>query len=206
MTHLILPKTIVVITRQTLFLVLLFNIDHFKPYKDHTEYFLSMQYIYRKKYRSKSKGFTMLEILMTMIIIVTLAMSVGIKWPTSTNVIGQLKSLTSDIRFMQRLAILGVGNGFRVNFPNTTQYSLSRANGTPYLHPATQSALVTLPSGMVFSNITNLPNNLIAFDNRGTPFVDSALSIPLTVDATISITQSGVTKSLIITPETGLVR
>jgi hypothetical protein len=53
---------------------------------------------------------------------------------------------------------------------------------------------------------TNLPNNLVAFDGRGIPYIDNvATNVLVAGTATITLSKGGANQSVTITPQTGRV-
>ena len=146
----------------------------------------------------------MVELIVVLVIVAILATMAAPRWVTSPTLDGQLQQLLSDIRYTQALA-LSHGQRFRVNLTLPSTYSMTTTSGTAVTNPSTGASSVTLTSGVTMTAVSNLPNNLIAFDEAGTPYTDSAATTPLASNATITLSANGLTRSILITPETGRV-
>lgn len=158
---------------------------------------------YQEDEMPKRSGFTIIELVVVLTLIGVLAAMIIPRWATSPALDSQLQLLLSDIRYTQALA-LSHGQRFRINFILPSTYSITTIGGTIVNNPSTGSAAVTLTSGVTITGLANLPNNLIAFDEQGIPYTNSAATTALAADATITLSANGVTRSIVITPTTGL--
>ncbi len=56
---------------------------------------------------------------------------------------------------------------------------------------------------MSFGGFTNLPNNLLAFDEAGTPYSDATATTALAANASIPLTNGANTQTIQVTVGTG---
>ena len=120
----------------------------------------------------------------------------------------QVDQLAGDIRYVQALAMTQ-GQRYRINL-SATGYTLTLADagGTLVPHPVSGSTAQTNWNSGVTVTLppTNLPNNLVAFDGRGIPYIDNVATNPLVAGtATITLSKGGANLSVTITPQTGRV-
>lgn len=149
-------------------------------------------------------GFTLIELLAVIVIAGILALMVTLQWPTGINLGGQARQLANDIRYTQGLAMTK-GQRYYLIKQSATTYQILNAAGTPILLP-TGSTTMTLNSGITFGTFTNLPNNLIAFDSRGTPYTTSTSpGTALAATATMTLVSGSASSSVTISPQTGQV-
>src|SRR5688500_2844705 len=119
-------------------------------------------------------GFTLIELISVVVIIGALSTAVFIKWPSfSINVPAQAAQLANDLRYTQSLS-LSQGQRFRLVISSATTYQILNSSGVAILN-ASGNTTTTLGTGISFGTLTNLPNNLVAFDSRGVPYSDSGL-------------------------------
>lgn len=150
----------------------------------------------------KQKGFTLVEFLIVIVLISIIAVIAVPQWTTSSNLDAQTQQLLSDLRYTQMLAITH-GQRFRLNLVLPNSYGITNLAGTAVPNPSTGTNTITLTSGVTITGLSNLPNNLIAFDERGIPYSDSAATTPLAANATITLSGNGMTRSIVITQQTG---
>lgn len=150
-------------------------------------------------------GFTLLEFIITLIILSILMVGVYIAWPGLTvSLDAQAYQLASDIRYTQALS-MSKGERYRFVKLSSTTYQITNSAGTAIILPRGVTT-ITLNSGITFGTLTNLPNNLIAFDGKGIPYTDTGSpGTALSSTATLPLTASGETKTVSVTPETGRV-
>ena len=153
----------------------------------------------------KVTGFTTIEL----VIVITVIGIVSIFALTSLmdqviNVEAQAQQLVADLRYTQALSMTR-GQRYRWVRVSSTTYQILNAAGTAMLLPR-GTTTVTLNGNTAFGTLTNLPNNLIAFDGLGAPYVDSATpGTALATNATIPLTAGTNTETVVITPGTGRV-
>lgn len=155
--------------------------------------------------RHAQYGFTLIELVIVIILIGILSTSVYLSWPkSSVSLDAQAHQIAHDIRYAQTLAMTK-GQRYRFVRTSSTSYQVTNNSGTAVML-ALGSAIVTLNAGITFSGFTNLPNNLIAFDGKGTPYTNtSSPGTALASTATISLTANGETRTISISPGTGRV-
>lgn len=151
---------------------------------------------------TRADGFTIIELVAVIVLLGILAISIVPRYPgKSIELNGQIEQLAGDIRFAQSLSMT---HGARhCIFFNTgaASYQFRNTNCTTAVaHPATGS------SGYVsLSNATmalgNISGSFIEFDTRGKPYTFTAPAS----NATVTLTSSGETRSVSVSPETGRV-
>lgn len=165
-----------------------------------------------KKYKSKSRknhGFTLIELVIVITITAILAFGVIGLWPgTTITLTAQTALLANDIRYTQ---ILAMSTGMRCYLAKTSSnsyriYKIVNGSSTLVTMPS-GSTTTTLNSGITFGTFSGLPNSLIAFDTKGTPYTDTGSpGSALGALATIYLNAGNQTPtSVTITQETGRV-
>jgi len=152
---------------------------------------------------SHQSGFTLMEL-----VIVLLTISILIKFalpsisPSNMNLQYEANRVLSDIRYTQFLSMTR-GQQYRFVKTAANTYQIVNAAGTAMVMPQGGTTL-TLTNGIIFSSLTNLPNNLLAFGNDGTPYVSSGTSpTSLASTATITLSTGYSTRNIQISPQTG---
>ena len=155
--------------------------------------------------RKLQQGVTLIELAIVMIIASILGISAVLLWPNETrlHVTAQAQQLTNQIRYMQHYAATR-HTALRVNF-SSSQYSFTELDGTTAItDPSNNASTVTMPSGITLST-SNLPNSYIVFDSNGIPYINASLATALAVSATITLSGTGVTGTISISPQSGAV-
>ncbi len=152
------------------------------------------------------QGFTLIEVIMVIVILGILAVMPLINMPSgSLTADGQAQQLASDLRYTQSLAMTKAQRYRLVITSGTRSYQILNTAGTA-VRFASGNTTVTLSSGISFGTLTNLPNNLIAFDGEGVPYsTTGSPGTPLSANAAIPLQSSGSTKTVIVVPLTGQV-
>ena len=164
----------------------------------------------------RSHGFTLVELIVVMLVLGILA---AVFIPRSNNsaiiLSTQAEQLAADIRYVQSLAMTRGWSGvspsaprrYRINY-TATSYYFTDASGVAVTHPSGTSSSIAFAGGVSISPFPApiLVSNVIAFDGRGTPYVDPSASSALAAMATISMVSGGSTRAIQIFPGTGLVR
>ena len=150
-------------------------------------------------------GFTVVEFIVVLVLVSIVAVFAMPRWITSPNLDAQAQVLLEDLRYTQLLAMTH-DQRFRVNFSPPSNYSFSSTSGVTVINPSTGASTTALVSGVTITALSNLPNNLIAFDEKGIPYTDSTATTQLATTATITLSRNGMTLVVSIVPETGNMR
>lgn len=152
----------------------------------------------------KQLGFTLLELVVTIILMSLLAVTIYFNWPNTTfNLSGQAEQIAADMRYAQTLSMT-TGQRYRFNKTGTNTYQILNSTGSAI--SLFGNTTITLNNGITFGTLTNLPNNLIAFDGKGIPYTDTSTpGTALATTAVITLSSSGQTTTISITPGTGRV-
>lgn len=155
----------------------------------------------KKNYR----GFTLIELAITLGIISIVAAVLFVTWPSFTvNLDAQATLLADDIRYAQNLSV-SRSERYRLVKTSADSYQITNSSGVAVVLPSGGST-TTLGGGISFGAIANLPNDLIVFDSKGVPYTDTSNpGTTLSATATIVLTAGGNIKTISIAPETGWV-
>lgn len=157
-------------------------------------------------------GFSILELIIALVIIGILTIFITVAWPgSSINLHAQAAAVANDIRYAQSLS-MAKGQRFYFIKTSSTSYQIRGADNQPIALPSGNTT-ATLDQGTSFGNFSNLPNNLVAFDCKGVPYVDtgfpgtslSAVTSPSSPVANIPLATNEYSINLTINPETGKV-
>jgi prepilin-type N-terminal cleavage/methylation domain-containing protein len=151
------------------------------------------------------RGFTIIELVLVIMVIAILATFAAPKlFTTSITTAAQAQQLCNDIKYTQALSMTS-GQRYYLIINSSTTYQIRTRTGTPIIL-AKGATTQTLAYGISFATLTNLPNNLIEFDGKGSPYIDTALpGTALVATATIPLVGNGQTSTITISPETGRV-
>jgi prepilin-type N-terminal cleavage/methylation domain-containing protein len=156
-------------------------------------------------------GFTLVELVITILIISVLAVSVLVQWPALTVSIGaQAEQIASDLRFAQTFS-MSAGQRICFLISGNTYSLVASANAGPLTmsRGITSTALAT---NITFGSIT--PSSMFVFDGQGVPYSSSSTTCnnanaqaatALTAAGSIVINGGGQTRTISISPETGRV-
>lgn len=149
------------------------------------------------------QGFTLIELIFVILIIGILAVVAVPDWTgSSMGVQYEARRLLNDIRYTQMMS-MATGERYRWVRVSSTSYSITNEAGTAIVLPSGGTVMV-FTSGVSIGTITNLPNNLVAFDSQGIPYTTSTIpGTALASNATIPLTSAGGTRTVFITPTTG---
>lgn len=137
----------------------------------------------------KKSGFTLIELAIVIVIIAIMGLAISIKWGTTTNITAQAIQLADDIRYTQNLS-MARNQRYKLVTSSSSYVIQNNSSGvTEYS--------VTLGSGITETGYT------VIFTTEGIPL--DASSNPLTSTATITLSTSGQTSAVTITPATGRV-
>ena len=147
--------------------------------------------------QGKIVGFTLIELLVVIVLIVILSAVFIARSPgVSPHLSAITAQIASDVRSIQSLA-QSRGKGFYIRFLSGS-YQLRDASDatTPGFDD------VTLPSGFTLS-VSALSDNLVAFDGKGIPYANSALTSALSSDATITVSANNQSMKVTVNSLTG---
>jgi len=115
----------------------------------------------------KNTGFTLIELVIVIAVLsIIFAVVIVITWPAKSIDLNAISyQIISDIRYTQALS-MAYNQRFRVNFA-TNSYSIADHNGTLIKHPAANSTIISLGSGINFSKPPT--PNCMAFNGQGIP-------------------------------------
>ena len=151
------------------------------------------------------QGFTLIELVCILVLLGVLATGIYIQWPGAVISLGaQAHQLANDVRYTQALSMTK-GQRYQLTITSSTAYQILNSSGTAIVN--TMGATTTaLKSGVTFGTLSNLPNSLIVFNGQGIPYIDtSSPGTTLSTTASIPLVGGGVTKTIIISPQTGRV-
>ncbi len=153
----------------------------------------------------QTQGFTLLEAIIVVAIVATLAVFVTSSWQgNNIALVTVANQVGGDIRYTQALS-MSSGQRYRLVITSSTSYQILNASGAAIVMPMGGTS-TTLAGGISFGTLSNLPNRLIAFDTQGAPYVDSSSpGTALTAIASIPVISSTQTRTVSISPNTGRV-
>jgi hypothetical protein len=101
-----------------------------------------------------------------------------------------------------------VSRRYRINYTATT-YNFTDVSGVAVTHPSGTPGSIVFAGGVSispFPALAPLNNNVVSFDGLGRPYTDAVATTLLASTGTISLARGGVTRTVQIFPETGMVR
>jgi type II secretory pathway pseudopilin PulG len=158
----------------------------------------------REYFKAKAQsGFTVIQLVMVIIVISILFVSAAPSiTPANMNLQYEASRILADIRYTQLLSKT-CGQRYRLVKTAANTYQILNQSGTAMVMPQGVTTQ-TLTSGISFSSLTNLPNNLLAFGIDGSPYVDTGIpGTSLSGTATITLTNGSLTRNIQISPQTG---
>lgn len=148
------------------------------------------------------KGFTLLELVITMVLMAVLSVTVIARWPSEAiNLDALSEQVTRDIRLMQSLA-MSRGERFQIHF-TADGYQLRYLDNSPFYHPGAGNHQLVMPDGV---NLTASQSTLV-FSSLGTPYTNTNIpGTALSTNATVTLTLGSESRIITIHPETGYVQ
>ena len=123
------------------------------------------------------------------------------------NVDAQAQQFANDIRYTQALS-MSFGQRYYISQASSTTYQIASVTGNTAILMPNGATIVKLGSGLTFGSWGNLSNNLVTFDTRGFPYLDTGSPGTQLVQNTtysVTITGGGYTKTITISPVSGMV-
>lgn len=153
--------------------------------------------------RTRSRGFTLIELVILIAVIAIIAVSVMPKWTNfSLGLDVEAQRVQSDLRYVQAMS-MSSGSRYYWMQESSSSYSIHDESGSAVILPSGGS-VVNLSEGIIITSLTNLPNSLISFSSLGVPYVTNSIpGTALAATASISLSKDGRTKVVQILPETG---
>ena len=147
-------------------------------------------------------GATLVELLITFIIIGILSIGVYVMWSTTTiSLRNEADVIARDIEYTRNLSMTE-NSRYRVDLTNSSQYRILTSSGTAITVPSTwDQTTATLPSGYTLTT-----SNYLVFDGKGTPYLSTTATgsgTAITSNLTLTLTADSLTVQIVITPETG---
>lgn len=155
-----------------------------------------------------SRGFTVVELVVVLVLVAILALAALPRFSQSViELSGEAEQLAADIRYAQTLSmargqrhcVFFSGNTYQFRTLDTTTSTHCAATAL-ISHPATGSSTPIGFSGVTIST-PDFPNGYVEFATNGKPYVSAAVS--LASNATVTLTASGRTRNVVVSPETG---
>jgi MSHA pilin protein MshC len=152
-----------------------------------------------------TRGYSLIELILVITIISLVSTASFFLLRNATiDVEGQAQQLANDLRYAQSLAMTK-GQRYRWVKLSASTYQIQNNAGTA-ITLAQGNTTVTFNSGITFGTLTNLPNNLVAFDGNGAPYTDTAIpGTALASSASIPLTSGTDTTTVVVSPGTGRV-
>jgi len=146
--------------------------------------------------KNNRRAFTLIELLITMVIVGILSVVIITKWPNSViQVAAQNEQLASGIRLAQSMS-MGSNQKFRVNL-YSDHYQIMDETGSPVTGFPPQY----FSTGLTLTIPGILSNNYVTFGGTGEPYIDTVT--PLASTAILTLTAGSNTRQILISPETG---
>lgn len=153
-----------------------------------------------------ARGFTYIELLIVLIVLGIVSVAVMPRTPSLGVEAGpEVEQLAADLRYTQMRA-MNDGVRYCMSFVGNT-YTLSTVVSgctAPLVSAGGLQSPVTLRDAQL--SATGLPANVLVFDGMGTPYGSAASSAsPLTAPVVLTVTVAGVSRTVSVTPVTGLI-
>lgn len=148
-------------------------------------------------------GFTVIELVLVILIVALIGVAVNpFKNQVSLSLQAEARRVLSDIRYTQALS-MATGERYRWVRTSASTYQIIDIGGTAIALP-NGSTTLTLSAGNTFGSFANLPNNLLAFDTTGAPYITANIpGTPLSSTATITLNNGTQSRSITILAQTG---
>jgi MSHA pilin protein MshC len=168
--------------------------------------------LFHKK-TSDNKGFTLIEVIAVLIILgIMVAVAVSRMGSNDSDLIPQTDIVKTHLRFAQLKALADdvydsgggvmVASTWGITFTSGTpaSFTLQNNGGTASINlPGEDGKIHTFPTGVTVAPTT------VTFDSWGRPVVSAVDLTPLTVNASIALSQGGVSSTINVTINTGYI-
>lgn len=147
----------------------------------------------------RGRGFTLIQFIIVLTIMSIMA-AIGIIRMPSVNLFRAntfASTLAHDLALTKTLS-MSENQRYRIVI-GASSYQIQDQTGTAIIHPETRTAAISYPTGVSIS-----PTTTVIFDSLGKPYNGS--SIALTSTLTLTVTSSGVSQTVSITPQTGFIQ
>jgi len=151
---------------------------------------------------TQSRGFTLIELILVLLIVSILSIYAMIRFPgNGINLSAQTDQIVADIRHTQSLAI-NRGQRYRINFSSDRYWISNIDNTVSYIHPASGTSTILLDTGIALTTT----HGFLVFDGAGAPYTNTLTpGSALAADAVVTLSESGETHTIRVSPETGRV-
>ncbi|MDP3704839.1 MAG: hypothetical protein Q8R24_02880 [Legionellaceae bacterium] len=148
----------------------------------------------------KSQGFTLIELVMLITVLLILSVTAWVRMP-SVNFFQSYSFsniLLYDLNLTKTLS-MSLNQRYRLII-GSSSYQIQDQNGVALLNPETNSSVVSYPTG-----VTITPTTTIVFDSLGQPY-NAVGTTALTTTLTLTVSASGTTQTISVSPQTGFIQ
>lgn len=160
----------------------------------------------RRPGRAAQAAFSILELVVVLVLMTTLAVLTVPKMNTDTfKSAAEAQRLASAIRYAQALSMTqGTRHVIQLTAPRS--YVYRTAAGTQVRDPnnGTNTTTQSLDSAVSFGTFVNITSSIIGFDGRGVPYTNSPLAAA-TLQMQVPVVAGTSTRTVTVDPETGRV-
>ncbi len=148
---------------------------------------------------SKQFGFTMIEMVAVIVVVAVLAATAVMRFPSTQSFQAEGFSgvFLHDLRLTSVLS-MSQNQRYRIVI-GSASYQIQNEQGTPITHPETGTSAISYPAG-----VTITPAMTLIFDSLGAPYNGNGVALSST--QSFAVTAGTLTKTVSVTPQTGLVQ
>jgi prepilin-type N-terminal cleavage/methylation domain-containing protein len=151
----------------------------------------------------KSRGFTLMEMMITIVIMLILTIIIRPRMPSVDfyKAYSFSQAILYDIN-LTKVFSMSQNQRYRLVI-GSSSYQIQDQNGTPISPPETLNTVMQYPTGVTVTPA----NTTIIFDSLGQPYDGNTIGNPaLTTPLTLTVSSSGINKTISITPQTGFIQ